>query len=75
MKRFGEWLLANWRPVSAIVFYIALYALAKFAPMAQAERELVLVIGNILGLFNVLVPSFAKMPKDVDVDPPHTGDK
>lgn len=59
------WLLANWRPLAAIALLLVLYLLAWLAPMAKDTRELLIAIGNVLGLFGVgIVPNFARIHED-----------
>lgn len=59
-----EWLKQNWRPTAAVVSLVVMYLLAKFAPMAEAERELALAICQALDLVAVgAIPSFARVEK------------
>lgn len=60
-----EWLKQNWKPASTVLALIVMYLLAKFAPMAEAERELALAICQALDLVAVgAIPKFALVHKE-----------
>lgn len=55
-----EWLKTHYRPLSMIVLLLAGYAIKKFAPLSQAELELLDGLWLALGFSSVLTPNFSQ---------------
>lgn len=67
----NDWVRVNWKPITSILSLGALYALAKWFPGLEQERELVEAFTEVLGLGLIaLVPGLRKTRR---VDDPRTG--
>lgn len=62
-QRFSAWIVVNWRPVGMFLSLGALYAIRKWAPLAQDELDLLEGIWVVLGFGAVFTPNFRSPPK------------
>jgi len=70
-----EWLLVNWRTFARLLAVVVLYALAKWFPGLEQERETVVAITEVLGLGVLgLTPGLRAAKREDDLpDPPEGG--